>query len=82
MNVLYAGENSLKIYLSSYPFFIAAGFLEGFITRYSIDMPIWLRKFTFNKIDEHYRNQNKKHNDDLEMSYPDLSKFPIYTNSN
>ena len=28
-------------------------------------MPIWLRKFTFNKIDEHYRNQNKKHNDDL-----------------
>lgn len=35
-------KNSLKIYLSSYPFFISAGFLEGFITRYSIDMPIWL----------------------------------------
>ena len=29
------------------------------------NMPIWLRKFTFNKIDEHYRNQNKKYNDDL-----------------
>ena len=32
-------KNSLKIYLSTYPFMIAAGFLEGFITRYSIDMP-------------------------------------------
>jgi len=28
-------------------------------------MPIWLRKFTFNKIREHYDNQNKKQNEDL-----------------
>jgi hypothetical protein len=29
------------------------------------NMPIWLRKFTFNKIKEHYDNQNKKQNEDL-----------------
>ncbi|RZJ64498.1 MAG: stage II sporulation protein M [Flavobacterium sp.] len=33
---------SFKIYLSTWPFMISAGFLEGFITRYSVDMPIWL----------------------------------------
>ena len=32
-------KSSLKIFLSTIPFTIAAGFLEGFITRYSIDMP-------------------------------------------
>lgn len=32
-------KNSLKIFLSTMPFTIAAGFLEGFITRYSIVMP-------------------------------------------
>lgn len=32
---------SFKIYLSTWAFTIAAGFLEGFITRYSVDMPIW-----------------------------------------
>ncbi|GAA3771974.1 stage II sporulation protein M [Flavobacterium ginsengiterrae] len=35
-------KNSFKIFLSTFPFTISAGFLEGFITRYSIDMPIWL----------------------------------------
>ncbi len=35
-------RNSFKIFVSTIPFTIAAGFLEGFITRYSIDMPIWL----------------------------------------
>ncbi|MFB9079562.1 stage II sporulation protein M [Flavobacterium procerum] len=35
-------KNSFKIYLSTLPFTFFAGFLEGFITRYSIDMPIWL----------------------------------------
>ncbi|TDP01612.1 stage II sporulation protein M [Flavobacterium sp. 245] len=38
-------KNSFKIYLSTFPFTIAAGFLEGFITRYSIDMPNWLSSF-------------------------------------
>lgn len=38
-------KNSLKIFLSTIPFTIAAGFLEGFITRYSIEMPIWLSIF-------------------------------------
>ncbi|MGH2666360.1 stage II sporulation protein M [Flavobacterium sp.] len=38
-------KNSFKIFLSTIPFTIAAGFLEGFITRYSIDMPIWLSCF-------------------------------------
>ncbi|HJY12722.1 MAG TPA: hypothetical protein VJ304_08040, partial [Flavobacterium sp.] len=32
-------------YLSTLPFTFMAGFLEGFITRYSIDMPIWLSLF-------------------------------------
>ncbi len=38
-------KNSFKIYISTIPFTLAAGFLEGFITRYSIDMPIWLSIF-------------------------------------
>jgi len=38
-------KNSFKIYVSTLPFTFAAGFLEGFITRYSIDMPIWLSIF-------------------------------------
>ena len=29
------------------------------------NMPIWLRKFTFNKIKEFYDNQNKQQNEDL-----------------
>ncbi|MFY8187955.1 MAG: stage II sporulation protein M [Flavobacterium sp.] len=35
-------KNSLKIFLSTIPFTFAAGFLEGFITRYSLEMPNWL----------------------------------------
>ncbi|MBP6557093.1 MAG: stage II sporulation protein M [Flavobacterium sp.] len=38
-------KNSLKIFLSTIPFTIAAGFLEGFITRYAIEMPNWLNVF-------------------------------------
>ena len=38
-------KNSFKIFLSTLPFTISAGFLEGFITRYSIDMPNWLSIF-------------------------------------
>ena len=38
-------KNSLKIFLSTMPFTIAAGFLEGFITRYSFEMPHWLSIF-------------------------------------
>ena len=29
------------------------------------NMPIWLRKFTFNKMKEYYENQNKQQNEDL-----------------
>lgn len=38
-------KHSFKIFLSTVPFTIAAGFLEGYITRYSIDMPNWLSSF-------------------------------------
>lgn len=38
-------KNSFKIFWSTVPFTVAAGFLEGFITRYSIDMPNWLSSF-------------------------------------
>ncbi len=34
-------KNSLKIFLSTWPFTIAAGFLEGFVTRYSDIMQNW-----------------------------------------
>ena len=34
-------KNSFKIFLSTVPFTISAGFLEGFITRYSDEMPNW-----------------------------------------
>lgn len=32
-------KNSFKIFLSTIPFTIAAGFLEGYITRYALEMP-------------------------------------------
>ena len=35
-------KDSIKIVISTFPFTIAAGFLEGFITRYANDMPIFL----------------------------------------
>lgn len=38
-------QDSLKIILSTLPFFISAGFIEGFITRYSNTMPLWLNIF-------------------------------------
>ncbi len=34
-------KDGLKVLISTIPFFIIAGFIEGFITRYS-DMPVWL----------------------------------------
>lgn len=38
-------KNTFKIFISTMPFTVAAGFLEGFITRYSIDMPRILNIF-------------------------------------
>jgi len=35
-------KNGVKILLSTFPFTIAAGFLEGYVTRYSNVMPNWL----------------------------------------
>ena len=29
-----------------------------------------------------YKGESPKQNEDLEMPYPDLSKFPIYTQNN
>ncbi|MBE9488667.1 MAG: stage II sporulation protein M [Bacteroidetes bacterium] len=37
-------KNGLKILVSTIPFFIIAGFLEGFVTRYT-EMPDWLAVF-------------------------------------
>lgn len=69
-------KNSLKIYLSSYPFFIAAGFLEGYITRYALEMPKWLGifiiLFTLSVISFYYLIYpsivNKKYTNDLQNS--------------
>lgn len=42
MNAFKIGfRNAIKIFLSTFPFTIAAGILEGFITRYSIIMQNW-----------------------------------------
>ena len=38
-------KDGFKIFLSTLPFTFAAGFLEGFITRYSIDMPTFMNVF-------------------------------------
>jgi uncharacterized membrane protein SpoIIM required for sporulation len=35
-------KNGIKILISTFPFTFAAGFLEGFVTRYSDSMPNWL----------------------------------------
>lgn len=35
-------KNGVKILISTFPFTIAAGFLEGYVTRYSKAMPNWL----------------------------------------
>lgn len=35
-------RESLKIFSSVLPFFVAAGFIEGFITRFSAEMPLWM----------------------------------------
>lgn len=35
-------RDSMNIMLSTVPFFIAAGFIEGFVTRWSNMMPLWL----------------------------------------
>jgi len=35
-------RDSIKIVISTMPFTIAAGFLEGFVTRYSNTMPLFL----------------------------------------
>ena len=35
-------KNGVKILISTFPFTIAAGFLEGYVTRYSNTMPNWL----------------------------------------
>ncbi len=35
-------RESLKIFLSTLPFFVMAGFIEGFVTRFSNEMPLWL----------------------------------------
>ncbi|GEM54519.1 hypothetical protein B0A58_06765 [Flavobacterium branchiophilum NBRC 15030 = ATCC 35035] len=46
MNAFKIGlKNSIKILISTMPFTIAAGFLEGFITRYALEMPMSLGFF-------------------------------------
>jgi uncharacterized membrane protein SpoIIM required for sporulation len=35
-------QDSLRIFISTVPFFITAGFIEGFVTRHSDSMPLWI----------------------------------------
>lgn len=41
LSFMKGAKDGLKIVVSTFPFFVIAGFIEGFITRYS-NMPIWL----------------------------------------
>jgi len=41
VSFLKGAKDGLKIVVSTIPFFIIAGFIEGFVTRYS-NMPVWL----------------------------------------
>ena len=38
-------RQSLKILISTLPFFVMAGFVEGFVTRWSGTMPLWINVF-------------------------------------
>ena len=38
-------RQSLKILISTLPFFVMAGFIEGFVTRWSGTMPLWINVF-------------------------------------
>ena len=38
-------RQSLKILISTLPFFVMAGFVEGFVTRWSGAMPLWINVF-------------------------------------
>jgi len=35
-------RDSLKVFVSTLPFFVAAGFIEGFVTRHSNTIPLWV----------------------------------------
>ena len=41
VSFMQGAKDGLKVVVSTIPFFIIAGFIEGFITRYA-DMPDWL----------------------------------------
>ena len=48
-------------------------------------MPIWMRKFVFHKLKEHYEEVEKasKNNDnEIDMANPDLAKVPKYAVNN
>jgi hypothetical protein len=43
------------------------------------NMPIWLRKFTFNSINKHFQDQNEaqeKSQNDIDLANPDKGKLP------
>ena len=55
-------------------------------------MPIWLRRFTFNKLKEHFEKQNEenekqqnqlknKQNASKEIARPNIAPTPTYTTS-
>lgn len=51
-------------------------------------MPIWLRNFTFKKIDEYYEKQNEKYNkqnnklkNDSKVHRPDINPSNVYNTS-
>lgn len=43
------------------------------------NMPIWLRKFTFNSINKHFQDQNEaqeKSQNDIDLANPDKGQLP------
>ena len=69
-----AFKEGLSLLFGTVPFFIAAGFIEGFITRYYYDMPLWLNLtiilgtlavityyFLIYPIVKHYKSNSQKY---------------------
>lgn len=57
--------NQTRVYIFSQIHEIVFHGKGGYDWETVYNMPIWLRKFTFNRIKEFYESQNKENNEDL-----------------
>lgn len=57
--------NQTRVYIFSQIHEIVFHGKGGYDWETVYNMPIWLRKFTFNRVKEFYESQNKENNEDL-----------------